>query len=57
MHLNWDAISHFNPNSPDPFAAHGIPASQLRELWWCKLFCWRDRGHITRHVCVSLLRD
>jgi hypothetical protein len=25
MHLNWDAISHFNPNSPDPFAAHGIP--------------------------------
>jgi hypothetical protein len=19
MHLNWDAISHFNPNSPDPF--------------------------------------
>jgi hypothetical protein len=24
MHLNWEAISHFDPNSPDPFATHGI---------------------------------
>jgi hypothetical protein len=25
MHINWEARSYFDPNSPDPFATHGIP--------------------------------
>jgi hypothetical protein len=25
MNLNWEALSYFDPHSPDPFATHGIP--------------------------------
>ncbi|MGY3610938.1 MULTISPECIES: hypothetical protein [unclassified Bradyrhizobium] len=25
MHINWEARSYFDPNSPDSFATHGIP--------------------------------
>jgi hypothetical protein len=25
MYINWEALSYFDPHSPDPFATHGIP--------------------------------
>jgi hypothetical protein len=47
MHLNWDAISHFDPKSPDPFATHGIPLPNYGNYGGANYSAGRIGGHIT----------
>jgi hypothetical protein len=47
MHLNWEAISHFDPNSPDPFATHGIPLPNYGNYGGANYSAGQIGGHIT----------
>jgi hypothetical protein len=47
MHLNWQAISHFDPSSPDPFATHGIPVPNYGNYGGANYSAGEIGGHIT----------
>jgi len=47
MHLNWEAISHFDPSSPGPFAKRGIPIPNYGNYGGANYSAGVIGGHIT----------
>jgi hypothetical protein len=47
MNLNWEALSHFDPHSPDPFATHGIPLPNYGNYGGANYSAGEIGGHIT----------
>jgi hypothetical protein len=47
MHLNWQAISHFDPSSPGPFATHGIPVPNYGNYGGANYSAGQIGGQIT----------
>src|SRR5204863_3164991 len=47
MYLNWEALSYFDPNSPNPFATHGIPLANYGNYGGANYSAGEIGGHIT----------
>ena len=48
MYLNWDALSHFDPKTADPFATHGIPLPNYGNYGGPNYSAGKIGGHITQ---------